>query len=278
MSKHTIYWELMEMLDPAVAVERSRPGKGRPAEMTHSRRPLSEVNLDQAQAPCPVCRLVERKVHDYLDALLYENVNDIPIRDRLRAAHGLCRVHAWQLAQMRDGLGSAIIYKDVLNAILKELEQTRYGGGGTLGSFARRLMGGGGISPAENHDQRRTNTAASRRLVPHATCPACETADHMADVYLESLLEHITAPQFWEKYEPSGGLCIPHLRRGLELARDEAGFRRLVEAQIKGMQALGAELDEFIRKTDYRFTDEEWGAERDSWLRAIETVVGSPHI
>jgi hypothetical protein len=34
-------------------------------------------------------------------------------------------------------------------------------------------------------------------------------------------------------------------------------------------------LDEFIRKSDYRFRDEAWGEERDAWLRAIAALVGT---
>lgn len=272
MSKHSIYWELLEMLDPSVAADRSRPGKGKPAEAPRRRRPLSDVNPDAMQTHCPICRLVERKTHDHIDALLYENVNDIPTRDRLRAARGLCRTHAWEMAHMRDGLGSAIIYKDVIDALRKELRAANYGGGGSLGSFARRLIGSS--APAGSASSDRT----ARRLSPQAACPVCDTAQAMGDVYLEALLEHIGEEPFWEKYAPSGGICIPHIQRGLELARNEQGYRRLIEAQLRGMDALSAELDEFIRKTDYRFTEEEWGAERDSWLRAIEKVTGSPHI
>ena len=35
------------------------------------------------------------------------------------------------------------------------------------------------------------------------------------------------------------------------------------------MDALVAELEEFVRKNDYRFRDEPWGGERDAWRRAL---------
>ena len=40
------------------------------------------------------------------------------------------------------------------------------------------------------------------------------------------------------------------------------------------MQSLLAELSEFIRKHDYRFTGEGMGEEGTSWIRAIEMVAG----
>jgi hypothetical protein len=41
------------------------------------------------------------------------------------------------------------------------------------------------------------------------------------------------------------------------------------------MHSLAGELGEFIRKNDYRFSAENVGKEKDSWLRAIELVSGA---
>jgi hypothetical protein len=40
------------------------------------------------------------------------------------------------------------------------------------------------------------------------------------------------------------------------------------------METLRAELGEFIRKNDYRFINEGFGAERDAWRRAVATGAG----
>jgi hypothetical protein len=53
-------------------------------------------------------------------------------------------------------------------------------------------------------------------------------------------------------------------------------FTALIEAQKEVWQRLSAELNEFIRKKDHRFQHESYGPEGDSWLRAIEAVVGAP--
>ncbi len=46
-----------------------------------------------------------------------------------------------------------------------------------------------------------------------------------------------------------------------------------LRAEVAGLRRL-AELDEFIRKNDYRFRDEPWGQERDAWLRALNALAG----
>ncbi|MBN1920116.1 MAG: hypothetical protein JW892_02630, partial [Anaerolineae bacterium] len=71
-----------------------------------------------------------------------------------------------------------------------------------------------------------------------------------------------------------GGLCLPHLRLTLQASGPAAGYRALLTAQREAWSALMAELDEFIRKNDYRFQHEPMGDERDAWLRALDALVG----
>jgi hypothetical protein len=52
----------------------------------------------------------------------------------------------------------------------------------------------------------------------------------------------------------------------------------LVEVQQAVWQRLRADLQEFIRKNDYRFKNEGSGPEDDAWLRAIEAVAGAPPV
>lgn len=43
---------------------------------------------------------------------------------------------------------------------------------------------------------------------------------------------------------------------------------------LRRAEQLLAELKEFMRKSDYRFTGEPMGAEGDSWTRAVAWVTG----
>ena len=55
-------------------------------------------------------------------------------------------------------------------------------------------------------------------------------------------------------------------------------LERLREVQRACLESLLAELSEFIRKHDYRFTGEGMGAEGTSWIRAVEMVAGKQGI
>ena len=66
------------------------------------------------------------------------------------------------------------------------------------------------------------------------------------------------------------------LRASLASAGDAATIATLRSVHLARYTLLADELDEFIRKRDYRFAREPSGSERDSWVRAIEALSGTP--
>jgi len=69
-----------------------------------------------------MCEAEQRDSHQYLDTLLYENVNDGNLRAHLIKSGGFCGRHARMLLQFGDGLGTAILYMDQIKAVLKFIE------------------------------------------------------------------------------------------------------------------------------------------------------------
>ncbi len=98
----------------------------------------------------------------------------------------------------------------------------------------------------------------------------------MEDAALVALTDAIpTNPRVRASLEqPAVLICLPHLRRALVAARTSEASTFLRETTRRKVDGIVTELDEFIRKYDHRFNREEWGAERDSWERAIAWFVG----
>jgi hypothetical protein len=185
-------------------------------------------------------------------------VNDPGVRERIRTARGLCHRHAWMLATIRGGnLGIALIYRDVLDTVLQEL-------GRDVSDEKRRLWP---LSPSEG-------SGMADRLAPQGPCPACIQQEEMERIYLRELLRRLNDARLGPAFTASAGLCLPHLRQALGQAEDEAQRRSLLAAQRLIWQRLLAELNEFIRKNDYRFREEGFGVEGDSWLRALASLSG----
>ena len=222
-----------------------------------------------AQPGCPVCRLKARSEERYLDALLWENVNDPGIRDHVRRARGFCHEHAWQLIRPAASLGVAILHRDVLRTLLEILDGGKF--------QARPFLSLQRAHEALDAEQPAAATAdLVARLTPQTPCPACKQGEVMETIYLDTLLGELTGEDgLRAEYEASAGLCLPHLRQGLERLRDEAVFDALVSAQQAIWQRLESDLEQFIRKSDPRYREEPWGDEKDAWLRATAALAGN---
>ena len=228
--------------------------------------PIYHSLVESLQKPgCAICTVTKYKVHGYLDALLYENVNDSGTRAMLRGAHGFCHRHAWEAAGLRDAFGLAILYRDVITATGKDLTRAQDRlSGATSGLLGRE--------PAP------TGQATVRRLTPRRPCPACTVETDVADTSLQILVQHLDDSEMGQAFAASQGLCLPHLRRALTLAKDSNVVETLLSKQARVFEGLAGELSEFIRKHDYRFSKEGFGAERDAWMRAIAILVGAADV
>lgn len=227
---------------------------------------LVHAILDACNQPgCPVCRLSQQAVEHYLDGLLYENVNELDLRQYLRRSLGFCNVHSWQLLEFRDVLGIAIIYHDILGTVLSELPAES--STGEAQGWLRRLVS---KTPPEKTGM------AVQALTPRKPCPACQQQISTEKLILTELVGSLKDEKIAGALADSQGLCLPHLRQAIEHVQEESEFNTLLSISRKKLEALRVELGEFIRKSDYRFRQEGLGSERDSGRRAIRITVGEP--
>jgi hypothetical protein len=206
---------------------------------------------------CPLCRLGRRAGDSYLHALIYEGVTDPDLREKLRDARGPCFRHAWRMANQRGAvLGTAIIYRDVVNTLNKALEAG--------GDAPRRLFG--------------KQAELSAQLAPTAPCPACTLEIDATHRAAKILLKHLGDSDIEQAYVAAGGLCLPHFQVVLSHAGGSA-TRTVAGWQATAWRRLRDELDELIRKHDYRFAREKvTDAEADAWQRAVAAVVGAAEV
>jgi len=71
-----------------------------------------------------------------------------------------------------------------------------------------------------------------------------------------------------------------HLTQARQQAeeRDPVQLRSLLACQQVCMQRILGEIQELLRKHDYRFSDEVRGNEMTSWRRAAELCAGNPGV
>jgi len=204
----------------------------------------------QAAKSCPLCALEKDCARRYFDSLLREFVNDPDVRGELRRQKGYCPRHAHQLVGHGDGFGTAILYKDQAELLL---------------SFLKVLQ------DALPKGSPRSELSWERG---HSLCPACREQKRDRERYVAVLVEGLHDGEMRSAFEASPGLCVPHFLAALEAAKHAHLRSYLAETQRAKAGDLLHDLDEFCRKHDYRFQREGFGKEGDSWVRAVQMLVG----
>ncbi len=189
---------------------------------------------------CAICRRINEATFNYVDSLLYENVNDPATREKLKASLGLCVKHSELLFKIGDVLGTAIIYKDILNVFLNDLTNKPFN------SFMKK-----------------------------DSCPVCIKEVEQTDSNIKIFIDFQKDNEFINEFNSSDGLCAVHLQKLIERVDSPEYKKYLISFHVKKLNALIKNLDELIRKFDYRFTQEEITTnESGSWKRAVEFISG----
>lgn len=198
---------------------------------------LPEIALEEAlqEGECALCWLAHRYLVRRMDALLNEHITDPQWRQSLREGNGFCAYHAELMLSRASVLSLAIIAEDVLASM-------------PIAVPAKRRPAGW-------------------------RCQLCEAQTHDVAQAAKLLAQLLRQAEWRARYEQSSGLCLPHLQQVLRATSPEVQ-RWLVANETRRWQTLRAQLQEVIRKHDYRFQHEPWGEEVGSWRRAMRKLYG----
>jgi hypothetical protein len=219
-----------------------------------------------ADSTCPLCTLVLEDGRTYLDALLYESVLDVPTRMKLMESFGFCSWHARQIPSLPSicspNVGFAIFASDLLRKLdyvgRARIEERAHGR-----NWRSRFI-------------RKYRRLAA--LLKERSCPACDHVKRFELFHLSDLIEAIGDKEFFDAYQASQGICLPHFLMLEEAYSSHVNFPLLFDVQIAKAKALRDTLDEFIRKQDFRFSDQVTSEESKAWKSALEILTGSPGI
>lgn len=206
------------------------------------------------QPGCAICRVSEDAGRSYLEALFYEMVNDPGVRTGLRASRGFCRRHAEAGNRVENALGAAIIHRDLLRQFRRALDA--------------RLA-----AVPESNGIVNWLIRAHRARTAVGPCPVCETSAAAEERAIAGLLEGLEQRALSEPLERSDGFCVKHTGQVRAACHDGATWAQIVAVERRVVDTLMSNLDEFIRKHDYRFANEPSSeAEAAAKRLAIEMV------
>jgi len=224
-------------------------------------KPL-QIELREAMEEwgCPLCKLAHKAEQAFIESLNYERVLDLKTRDDLKASRGLCERHsrAWRQVQ-GSALGMAIVYRVTILDLIRDTEGDDKDTRGFLGL----------------RSDRRSPKQIAETLEAQAPCPACEVGEGTSLRFAELLLDDLKNESVQSLLRDSGGLCLPHLRMSLRQKGAHRNALTLIAVHREAWMVLMGELEEFIRKNDYRFREETMTSkEETAWTRVLDVVVG----
>jgi len=201
---------------------------------------------------CPICFLIRKNTRKSMDDFLYESVNDPGLRKEIKESAGFCSRHTWQIQKFGDGFGLGIIYEYLMQLVLDKLKVID----GTAASIKVLLK------QLEKDDKAKNS------------CIFCKQERDVEDRYIDIFLENSDDPETKSTYKNSSDLCLVHLNRAIKKCKEKKFVAEIINIETAKFGSLIAELKEFQRKQDYRFSKEKIGKEGDSWIRAIEKMIG----
>jgi hypothetical protein len=228
--------------------------------LSESPKGMSRFELEEAlrQQGCAICRLVERAGSSYLEYILYDLVNDPDVQKEFRSSLGLCERHAQRMLEKGDGLGVAILYRAVVNELLGLLSKPP-GAPRSKASLAKLIGKPTRADPAIPE--------------PGDDCMVCNAEGEAERRYLQVLLEGARDGSLDDLVGGSGSVCVRHLSRASVVAGDKLPSA-LIDAAREVFGDLESDLVRYVEHSDYRFRDEPWGKERDSWKRVVAQMLG----
>ena len=186
---------------------------------------------------CPICQMRQKWAHEFIDAFLYEGVNDKNFRKIIRDNGGFCRKHAYDMMSQGDPLAHAILYSDLIGDYLKDIDKKKKKG--------------------------------------CLVCSKEQEADEI--MYRAFMEYFSGDKDFYNKFsETKSVICKPHLKELKKMFRkNKAQIDGLYEVQIENLKIAKGHLDEIMRKHDYRYKNEPLtDDERLAWQRAVKLMAG----
>ena len=220
------------------------------------------------QEGCPICLVTLESLERVMESWQYEGFSDPANRLALVDAQGFCPRHTWQLTRLPTGFQLALVYREIFPEILAamkhHLEQISAHKQGKSRSFWNRLKWKHSKQP---------EFLRGESLFPK--CLFCQRQAEIEQHLTDALLTMLSDQDLRFRLNQATGLCMPHLAQAYHRATSGAQRAALLEYQISCLQRNLAEVEELVRKHDYRFLDEPQGNEMTAWRRAIQLLVGN---
>jgi hypothetical protein len=211
-------------------------------------------------AECFLCALEDEIERKYIDTYLSELVMDAKAREKIVESRGFCNHHFYKMLiaaskpESSDGHGIALVNKNIVEKLVQYLHKHK---GHPINDLHKLLV-------TENE------------------CPACTYLSEFAKMYAEKIIELLSSgnDEFLKLLKESKGLCIPHLVKLVQAAKDVdftqswKVIKTLLEIEERNLRRLNLELAEYVKRQSYEFSEKDRLAVADVVTRSVKKIAG----
>jgi len=209
---------------------------------------------------CFLCALEEEIESKYVDTYLSELVMDSSSRQKIIESRGFCNHHFYKMLiaaskpGSSDGHGVALVNKSVVEQLIQDL-----------------------------HEQKSQHIGdVNKLLATENKCPACIHLSEFSKMYTTKVVELLSSDneEFLKLLKKSKGFCIFHFVRLVQATKDVAPtqsqkvIKTLTEIEEKSLRRLNSELDEYVKRQSYEFSEKDRAAVADIVPRSVEKIAG----
>lgn len=203
---------------------------------------------------CALCRSIEEFENQILNSISTDLVMDLDFFPKFGDEYTFCDYHMSKMEDMRDKLGMAIMLKKLIALEIRKMENSQ-----VENKTSKLFM-------KKSHDKK---------------CFVCEKVNIKAmnsDISITLDLWK-NKESFKENFRKQEYFCFKHNRLLINEAKNKFSKKEfqifkeeITNVQMKYCKELENDLEWFINKFDYRYSDEPWYNSKDSIYRAREIL------
>jgi hypothetical protein len=218
----------------------------------------------ETDCECPVCAMRKKLETNAIDFTMGPSYMEDDIREAT-SRMGFCEKHLEQLYKNQNRLGLALILKTHMDKIVRDVE--KHSGSGMKFS-----------SPSLFKKKGETSGVVSYLKELEDNCFVCDKINGTFERYIATIFHlYHTEEGFRKKFSASKGFCTSHYKTLYasapeHLSGDELNdfLKELNRLYLENMKRVRDDLEWFINKFDYRYTDEPWKNAKDALPRSMQ--------
>ena len=234
------------------------------------------LKLDGECLFCALKRKTELgEAERYLGASVMEPDTRIQVNEK-----GFCRAHHAMLFSMSNRLGHALMLESHNNRTRERLKKSMDDLRQAAKSYSEATL----FQRIKRGQTARTAYLERCGEIAQMTssCIMCDSIQENMDRYLHTFFHlYKSDKEFRRRFEESKGVCLPHLAELMRSAPDELPAQEvgafadmLCDLTERNMTRMQEDISWFIKKFDYRFTNEPWKNSQDAVPRAVNKLRG----